>query len=79
MVHSIMSPSRDYRTTSIPPACLLDDPSVQTFHGAAPQPSILFVVNFVMKSANAWAKGFVRLDYYDVRLEVWPMLVGYYD
>ena len=34
--HSMAYPSRDCRTTPVLLACLLDDPSVQTFHGAAP-------------------------------------------
>ena len=34
--HSIISPSRDCRTTSIPLTCRLDNPSVQTIHGAIP-------------------------------------------
>ena len=33
---SMTSPLRDCRITLIPLACLLDDLSVQTFHGAAP-------------------------------------------
>ena len=53
MVHSMTSSSKDCRTTPIPLACLLDDSSVQTFHGAAPLPSALFVINFVTKLANA--------------------------
>ena len=74
MAHSITSPSRYYRTTLIPPTCPLDDPSVQSFHGAAPQPSALFIVNSITKSAKAWAKGFVCLDYYGMHFEVWPKL-----
>ena len=74
--HSMMSPSRDCRITLIPLACMLDDLSVQTFHGAAPQPSTLFVINSATKLANAWAKGFVHLEYYGVRFEVWPKLMG---
>ena len=53
MGHSMTSSSKDCRTTPIPLACLLDDSSVQTFHGAAPLPSALFVINFVTKLANA--------------------------
>ena len=34
--HSMAYPSIDCRTTLVLPAYLLDDPSVQTFHGAAP-------------------------------------------
>ena len=41
------------RITSIPLACLLDNLSVQSFHGAAPKPFALFVVNSTMKSTNA--------------------------
>ena len=57
ILHSMMSSSKDCRTIPIPPTCLLDDSSVQTFHGAAaPLPSTLFVINFVMKSTSAWAE-----------------------
>ena len=34
--HSIWSPSRDRRTTGIPLACRLDEPSVWTIHGTTP-------------------------------------------
>ena len=74
MGHSMMSSSKDCRTTPILPACLLDDLSVQTFHGAAPLPFALFVINSVMKSSNAWAEGFVCLDYCAVCFEVWAKL-----
>ena len=53
MAHSMTSPSGDCRTTSIPLACLLDNLYVQSFHGAAPKPFALFVVNSAMKSTNA--------------------------
>ena len=73
--HFMTSLSRDCRITRIPLACLLDDSSIQTFHGAAPQPSTLFVVNSATKSANSWAEGFVHLDFYGVCFKVWPKLV----
>ena len=54
MVHSMTSSSKDCRTTPIPPTCLLDDLSVQTFHRATtPLPFPLFIINFVTKSANS--------------------------
>ena len=52
--HFISSPCGDCRTTPTLPTCQLDNLSVRTTHGTAPQ-ALSFVVSSTSKSANAQA------------------------